>query len=326
MISALLPVLFFVYDSLRSRATLQAEVLALRHQILVLQRGNPKRRIKVSPAGRLLWVWLWRLGPGWRSALRMVKPETVLAWHRQGFGLYGFWKSRTRQARPTVSTEVQERIGRSSTANPGWGAARMHGELGKLGIKVSETTVAKYRVRHRRPPWPTWRTLLHHPVKDLASADLYVVPTATFRLLFGFVILSHDRRRPVHFAVASHPTAEWTARQLVQAFPWDSAPRFLVRDRDSNYGKVFRETAAELGIQEVLCAPRSPWQNAYAERLIGSIRRECLDPRDRLSRIGSAPHLAIRFRLLRSFPHSSVVGQRRADSSSRSACRTGKSD
>jgi transposase InsO family protein len=149
--------------------------------------------------------------------------------------------------------------------------------LGKLGIKVSEITVAKYMVRHRRPPSQTWRTFLNNHAKDLASADFFVVPTATFRLLFVFVILSHDRRRPVHSAVTSHPTAEWTARQLVQAFPWDSAPRFLLRDRDAIYGDVFRETTAGLGIQEVLCAPHSPWQNAYVERLIGSIRRECLD-------------------------------------------------
>jgi transposase InsO family protein len=277
MISVLLPVLFLIYDSLRSRVTLQAEVLALRHQILVLQRGNQKRRVKVSPADRLLWVWLSRLSPGWRAALRIVKPETVIAWHRKGFRLYWSWKSRPRQGRPPVSAELRELIRKMSVANPGWGAPRIHGELGKLGIKVSETTVARYMVRHRRPPSQTWRTFLNNHVKDLASADFFVVPIATFRLLFVFVILAHDRRRPVHFAVTSHPTAEWTAGQLVQAFPWDSAPRFLVHDRDGNYGNVFRETAAGLGIQEVPCAPRSPWQNAYAERLIGSIRRECLD-------------------------------------------------
>jgi putative transposase len=149
--------------------------------------------------------------------------------------------------------------------------------LGKLRINVSETTVAKYMVRHRHPPSQTWRTFLSNHVKELVSADFFVVPTATFRLLFVFVILSHDRRRPVHFAVTSHPTAEWTAQQLLQAFPWDAAPRYLLRDRDSIYGEALRETALGLGIKEVLCAPRSPWQNAYAERLIGSIRRECLD-------------------------------------------------
>ena len=164
-----------------------------------------------------------------------------------------------------------------SAANPRWGAPRIHGELGKLGIKVSETTVAKYMLRRRNPPSQTWRTFLTNHIKDLVSVDFFVVPTATFRLLFVFVILSHERRRPVHYAVTSNPTAEWTAQQLLQAFPWDTAPRFLLRDRDRNYGQMFRDAAEWLGIEEVLCAPRSPWQNAYAERLIGSIRRECLD-------------------------------------------------
>ena len=148
---------------------------------------------------------------------------------------------------------------------------------GNSAIRVSKTTVAKCVVRYRRPPSQPWRSFSSNHVKDLVSADFFVVPTATFRLLFVFVILSHDRRRPVHFGVTSHPTAQWTAQQRLQAFPWDTAPRYLLRDRDGNYGKVFRETALGLGIKEVLCAPRSPWQNAYAERLIGSIRRECLD-------------------------------------------------
>ena len=206
-----------------------------------------------------------------------MKPETVIAWHRNGFRLFWAWKSRPRPGRPPVSAEVRALIRKLSLANPSWGAPRIHGELGKLGIQVSETTVAKYMVRQPRPPSQTWRAFLNNHVKDLVAADFFVVPTATFHLLFVFVLLSHDRRRPVHFAVTSHPTAEWAAQQLLQAFPWDTAPRFLVRDRDGNYGTVFRETAAGLGIEEVLCAPRSPWQNAYAERLIGSIRRECLD-------------------------------------------------
>ena len=277
MLPVLVSLLATLRDSFRTRAGLQAEVLALRHQLLVLQRRNQKRRLQLSAFDRLLWVWLSRIWPDWKSALRIVKPETVIAWHRRGFRLYWCWKSRPRHGRPPVTTEVRELIRRISAANPGWGAPRIHGELGKLGINVSETTVAKYMVRHRHPQSQTWRTFLSNHVKELVSADFFVVPTATFRLLFVFVILSHDRRRPVHFAVTSHPTAEWTAQQLLQAFPWDTAPRYLLRDRDGNYGKVFRETALGLGIKEVLCAPRSPWQNAYAERLIGSIRRECLD-------------------------------------------------
>lgn len=200
MKSVLLSVLLFIRDSLRTRAALQAEVLALRHQLLVLQRGQ-KQRLRLSAADRLLWVCLAHIWSQWREALRMVKPETVVAWHRKGFRFYWSWKSRTRQGRPSISTEVRELIRRMSAANPSWGAPRIHGELGKLGIVVSQTTVAKYMVRHQGPPSHTWRTFLNNHCKDLVSADFFVVPTATFRLLFVFVILAHDRRRPVHFAV-----------------------------------------------------------------------------------------------------------------------------
>jgi transposase InsO family protein len=164
-----------------------------------------------------------------------------------------------------------------SLANPRWGAPRIHGELLKLGIQVSQATVAKYIVRHRKPPSQNWRTFLKNHMQTLVSADFFVVPTITFRLLFVFVILSHDRRRPVHFAVTANPTAEWTARQLLEAFPWDSAPRYLLRDRDRCYGEKFHKATQSLGIREVLTAAMSPWQNPYVERLIASIRRECLD-------------------------------------------------
>ncbi len=164
-----------------------------------------------------------------------------------------------------------------SLANPRWGAPRIHGELLKLGIQVSQATVAKYMVRHRKPPSQSWRTFLKNHAKDLVSADFFIVPTIAFQLLFVFVILDQDRRRPIHFAVTANPTAEWTARQLLEAFPWDNAPRYLLRDRDRVYGEKFCETAKSMGIREVLAAPRSPWQNPFAERLLGSIRRECLD-------------------------------------------------
>jgi len=164
-----------------------------------------------------------------------------------------------------------------SLANPRWGAPRIHGEILKLGIQVSQATVAKYMIRHRKPPSQSWRTFLKNHAKDLVSADFFVVPTIAFQLLFVFVILDHDRRRPIHFSVTSNPTAEWTARQLLEAFPWDHAPRYLLRDRDGAYGEKFCETAKWMGIREVLAAPRSPWQNPFAERLVGSIRRECLD-------------------------------------------------
>jgi hypothetical protein len=168
---------------------------------------------------------------GWRSALLIVKPETVIAWHRKGFRLYWKWKSRHPEGRPSVSLEVIDLIHRMSLANPGWGAPRIHGELLKLGFELSQATVANYLVRRRRPPSQNWRTFLNNHVQSLASADFFVVPTITFRLLFVFVILSHDRRRPIHLAVTANPTAEWTTRQLLEAFPWDSAPRYLLRDR-----------------------------------------------------------------------------------------------
>jgi transposase InsO family protein len=277
----MLTIIFVLFSSIRQGfrtwAELQAEILALRHQLLVLQRSVRARNLRLSTTDRLLWVWLSRLWSDWRSALVIVKPETVIAWHRRGFRLYWSWKSRHPQGRPSVSREVIELIRKMSLANPRWGAPRIHGELLKLGFELSEATVAKYIARPRKPPSQTWHTFLANHAKELVSADFFVVPTAFFRVLFVFVTLSHDRRRPVHFAVTEYPTAEWVAHQLLEAFPWDSAPRYLLRDRDGSYGERFREAANWLGIREVLTAPQSPWQNAYVERLIGSIRRECLD-------------------------------------------------
>ena len=261
----------------KTRASLQAEILALRHQLLVLQRCTRSRRLGLRMSDRILWVWLSRLWQGWRQSLRIIKPETVIAWNRRGFRLYWTWKSRTRKGRPCEPREIQQLIRRISLANPRWGAPRIHGELQKLGIDIGETTVGKYMVRPRRPSSQTWKTFLKIHMQDLVSTDFFVVPTATFRLLFVFLVLSHERRRVVHFAVTGHPTAEWTAQQLIYAFPWDTTPRYLLRDRDGSYGEPFPQTARAMEIQEVLTAPRSPWQNAYVERLIGSIRRDCLD-------------------------------------------------
>jgi len=210
-------------------------------------------------------------------SLRIIKPETVIAWNRKGFRLYWTWKSRPRKGRPCEPREIRELIRKISLANPRWGAPRIHGELMKLGLDIAETTVAKYMVRPRRPSSQTWKTFLKNHMRDMVSTDFFVVPTATFRLLFVFLVLSHDRRRVVHFAVTSHPTAEWTAQQLRYAFPWDTAPRYLLRDRDSCYGEQFHSTTCAMGIHEALTVPHSPWQNAFVERLIGSIRRECLD-------------------------------------------------
>jgi putative transposase len=200
------------------------------------------------------------------------KPATVISWHRRGFRLYWGWKSRQRTGRPQVDREVRTLIRTMSTANPLWGAPRIHGELLKLGMAVSQATVAKYIVRHEKPPSQTWRMFLANHVHQLVAADFFVVPTATCRLLFVLVLLAHDRRRIVHIAVTDHPTAAWTAQQLREAFPWNNAPKYLLRDRDHAFAAV-----KGIGVQEIVMAPRSPWQNAYVERFIGSVRRECLD-------------------------------------------------
>ncbi len=207
----------------------------------------------------------------------IVKPDTVIAWHRRGFRLYWNWKSRSRLGRPGIPKDTRDLIRHMSATNVLWGAPRLHAELLKLGLDVSQATVAKYMVKHPKPPSQPWRTLLENQIKQIVSVDFFVVPTVSFRLLYVFLILAHDRRRVVHFNVTEHPTAEWTAAQLVQAFPWNSAPRFLLRDRDCIYGDAFRIQTANMEIEQVLTAPRSPWQTPFVERLIGSTRRECLD-------------------------------------------------
>lgn len=207
----------------KSRAALHLENLALRHQLSVLQRSV--KRPRLTAADRLLWAWLSETWADWRSTLCIVKPETVIAWHRKGFRLFRTWKTRRgKPGRPTVPKDIQELIRRLSRENPLSGAPRIHGELLKLGIHVGETSVGKYIVRHRRPPSQTWRTFLQNHVKSMVSIDFFTVPTIRFQVLYVFLVLAHDRRRILHFGVTAHPTAEWTAQRLREAFPWDSAP------------------------------------------------------------------------------------------------------
>jgi len=273
--SVLISLLLTLRTSARSRAALQLEVLALRHQLQVLQCVRPSR-VRLGRADRCLWVLLSRTWTCWRTALVIVKPETVIAWHRRGFRLWWAWKSRHRTGRPTVAAHVRSLIRTMADANPRWGAPRIHGELLKLGIDVSQATVAKYMGRRRPPPSQTWRTFLANHIGQIMAADFFVVPTVTGRLLFVLVILAHARRRIVHVAVTEHPTAAWTSQRLREAFPWDAAPRYVVRDRDHAFAG-WAHTARAMEIEEVLTAPHSPWQNAYVERFIGSVRRECLD-------------------------------------------------
>jgi transposase InsO family protein len=275
MRSVIVSLLLTLRATLRDRAALQLEILALRHQLHVINRTRPQR-LRFTRADRMLWVWLSKRWNGWRAALVIVRPETVLAWHRRGFRLFWTWKSRHRVGRPGVPRDVRQLIRTMAEMNPLWGAPRIHGELLKLGIAVSQATVATYMPRHRRPPSQTWRTFLTNHIGQITAADFFVVPTATCRLLFVLVILAHQRRRVVHMAVTGHPTAAWTAQQLREAFPGDEVPRYLICDRDHAFAGI-GPTATGMGIHPVLTAPRSPWQNAYAERVIGSIRRECLD-------------------------------------------------
>ena len=275
--SSLFVALFaLVTSSFRTRAALQAEVLALRHQLAVFQKNAP-RRLLLQRSDRLLWVLLSRWWPGWRRSLQIVRPDTVIAWHRRAFAWYWTRKSRRRPGRPNVPGEIRGLIRNMSQANPLWGAPRIHGELLKLGIAVAQSTVAKYLPRPRKPPSQTWRTFLANHMEQMASIDFFVVPTATFRVFFVFVVLSNARRHVLHFQVTEHPSQEWTMQQIREAFPWDQPCRYLLRDRDAIYGGDWVAMTKGLGMEEVISAPRSPWQNPYVERLIGSIRRECLD-------------------------------------------------
>jgi hypothetical protein len=261
---------------LKDRTALALENLALRQQLVVLNRSVKHPALRTRD--RVFWLWLSKLWKGWRSCLVLVQPETVIAWHRQGFKLYWRWKSRNQApGRPNVEREIRDLIRRMSKENPTWGAPRIQSELVLLGYEVAESTVSKYIARERKPPSQTWRTLLANHQDGLASVDFFTVPTATFRVLYCFVVLCHKRRRIVHVNVTANPTERWTAQQIVEAFLYETAPRHLIRDRAATYGEWFRHRIRNMGIGEVVIAPRSPCQNPFVERVIGSIRRECLD-------------------------------------------------
>ena len=263
-------------SALRSHRALALENLALRHQLDVLQRNT--KRPRLTNQDRTLWVMLSRLWRDWRKPLTMVQPETVIRWHKRGFRLYWRWKSRPRwPGRQRVPKEIRDLIRGMSQVNPLWGAPRIHGELLKLGIELSQATVSKYMARHRNPPSQSWRTFLKNHAKDIVSVDFFTIPTVTFKVLYVFLVLSNDRRRIIHFNVTESPTSAWTGQQIVNAFPWDTAPKHLLRDRDRKYGQEFIHRVGSMDIHQVLIAARSPWQNPYVERAIGSIRRECLD-------------------------------------------------
>jgi transposase InsO family protein len=265
----------FVIDLFKSRRRLEAENLFLRHQLSVALRRAP-RRLRLCGCDRLLLVWVTRLWPSLLGLTQVVQPETILRWHRAGFRAFWRWKSRKRAGRPKIDCGLRELIQQMSRENPTWGAPRIHGELLMLGFVVAQSTVSKYMLRGG-PRSQGWKTFLRNHAPAIAAIDLCVVPTLSFERLFAFLVLGHDRRQLLWFAVTRHPTAEWLARQITEAFPWASAPAYLVRDNDHAYGHVFTCRVKAMGIRDRPISPGSPWQNGYAERLIGSIRRECLD-------------------------------------------------
>ena len=253
------------------------ENLALCQQLAVYRRKKKRPRL----AGRDRWFWialsvLWR---DWRRALVVVHPDTVVRWQRERFRRYwaGLSKTVGRLGRPPLVLEIRALIRTLALANPLWRAPRIHGELQKLGITVSERTVSRVLRAIKRPPSQTWKTFLQNHIGEIVAIDFFTVPTIRLRVLFVFLVIEHQRRKVLHFGITEHPTAEWTGQQIVEAFAEGDAKHYLVRDRDSIYGHEFRSRVQSLGMKEVITAARSPWQNGHAERLIGSIRRECLD-------------------------------------------------
>ena len=276
MIGLLCFVVAVLASAFQSKIRLEAENATLRHQLVVLRR-KLKGRARLTNNDRWFFVQLYRWFPSILSVLMIIRPETLVRWHRAGFRRYWRWKSCRREGRPPIEAELRALIRQMSRENLLWGAPRIHGELLKLGFELAQSSVAKYMVKHRGPPSQGWRTFLQNHAPDIAAMDLFVVPTIGFKLLYGLMIVRLDRRDLVWINVTTNPTAEWVARQITEAFPWDEAPRYMIRDRGRIYGAVVRRRLRAMGIRDRPTAPASPWQNGFAERLIGSIRRECLD-------------------------------------------------
>jgi transposase InsO family protein len=260
----------------KSKVSLEAENTALRHQLIILRR-KVRGRVRLTNNDRLLFVQLYRWFPSILKSITIMRPEALVRWHRAGFRSYWRWKSRARGGCPQIEARLRVLIRRMSIENPLWGAPRIHGELLKLGFEVAQSTVTKYMVRRYGPPSQGWRTFLRNHAPHIAAMDLFVVPTIGFDLLYAFIIVRLDRRDLVWISVTRNPTAEWIAGQITEAFPWNETPLYLIRDLDRIYGDVTLRRIRAMGIRDKPIAPGSPWQNGFAERLIGSIRRECLD-------------------------------------------------
>jgi transposase InsO family protein len=276
MIGLLCFALTVLASPFKSKMRLEAENAVLRHQLDVLRR-RLHGRVRLTNQDRWFFIQLYRWVPSILQVLTIIRPETLVRWHRAGFRCYWRWKSRPLGGRAQIDAELRVLIRRISVENPLWGAPRIHGELLKLGFEIAQSSVAKYMVKRRGPPNQGWRTFLRNHAPDIAAMDLFVVPTVGFDLLYAFIIVRLDRRDLVWINVTANPTAEWVARQITEAFPWDEAPRYLIRDRDRIYGTIVTRRLRTMGIRDKPTAPASPWQNGFAERLIGSIRRECVD-------------------------------------------------
>jgi transposase InsO family protein len=274
---ALISFLLALFTSpFKSKSRLEAENAALRHQLAVLRR-KVRGRIHLTDGDRLFLTLLYRWFPSVSQAITIIQPETLVRWHRAGFRRYWRWKSRSLGGRPQINGGLRALIRRMSVENPLWGAPRIHGELLKLGFEVAQSSVAKYMVKRAGPPSQGWSTFLRNHAPNIAAMDLFVVPTISFELLYAFVIVRLDRRDLIWINVTANPTAEWIARQITEAFPWDDAPHYLVRDRDGVYGAAVTRRIRAMGIRDKPIVAGSPWQNGFVERLIGSIRRECTD-------------------------------------------------
>jgi hypothetical protein len=246
MIGLLCFVLAVLTSPFKSKLRLEAENAALRHQLVILRR-KLRGRPRLTNNDRWFFIQLYRWFPSILQVLTTIRPETLVRWHRAGFRCYWRWKSRSLGGRPQIETELRVLIRRTSIENPLWGAPRIHGELLKLGFEVAQSSVAKYMVKRRGPPSQGWRTFLRNHAPDIAAMDLFVVPTIGFDLLYAFVIVRLDRRDMVWINVTANPTAEWVARQITEAFPWDDAPKYLIRDRDQIYGAVVTRARQAFG-------------------------------------------------------------------------------
>ncbi len=276
MVALIFLFLNLVASPFKSRSRLEAENAALRQQLIVLQR-KVHGRVEFTNSDRLVFIQLYRWFPSVLKVITIIRPETLVRWHRAGFRRYWRWKSRNLGGRPQISADLRALIRRMSVENLLWGAPRIHGELLKLGFSVAQSTVAKYMAKKGDPAGQRWSTFLRNHALHIAAMDLFVVPTIGFNLLYVLVIVRLARRELVWLNVTAHPTAEWIAQQITEAFPWNVAPRYMIRDQDAIYGPAVTRRLRAMGIRDKPIALGSPWQNCFAERLIGSIRRECID-------------------------------------------------